>query len=169
MQLLRDNMDSLMSVLDAFVHDPLVEWEDEKRKLVSTTASGCTRGLTGGVGARAVATEQREGVGRPAHAGEERAEPDREEAAGGVLDEQGAAREGDLDGQPRADAHTGGDGLHEPGASVSVLAGQHGLILVCRARCTPGGCRGIDSCKPASWTGATTFPGHAGYGVGRVC
>lgn len=34
MQLLRDNKDSLMSVLDAFVHDPLVEWEDEKRKLV---------------------------------------------------------------------------------------------------------------------------------------
>jgi serine/threonine-protein kinase ATR len=23
-----------MSVLDAFIHDPLVEWEDEKRKLV---------------------------------------------------------------------------------------------------------------------------------------
>ena len=35
MQLLRDNKDSLMSVLDAFLHDPLVEWEDEKRKLVS--------------------------------------------------------------------------------------------------------------------------------------
>jgi serine/threonine-protein kinase ATR len=34
MQLLRDNKDSLMSVLDAFVHDPLVEWEDERRKLV---------------------------------------------------------------------------------------------------------------------------------------
>ncbi|KAF9462064.1 hypothetical protein BDZ94DRAFT_1283268 [Collybia nuda] len=34
MQLLRDNKDSLMSVLDAFIHDPLVEWEDEKRKLV---------------------------------------------------------------------------------------------------------------------------------------
>ncbi|KAJ7639483.1 hypothetical protein FB45DRAFT_977215 [Roridomyces roridus] len=33
MQLLRDNKDSLMSVLDAFIHDPLVEWEDEKRKL----------------------------------------------------------------------------------------------------------------------------------------
>ncbi|KAH9948812.1 hypothetical protein B0H21DRAFT_777700 [Amylocystis lapponica] len=32
MQLLRDNKDCLMSVLDAFVHDPLVEWEDEKRK-----------------------------------------------------------------------------------------------------------------------------------------
>ncbi|KAJ7156082.1 hypothetical protein C8R43DRAFT_884346 [Mycena crocata] len=35
MQLLRDNKDSLMSVLDAFIHDPLVEWEDEKRKLMS--------------------------------------------------------------------------------------------------------------------------------------
>ncbi|PCH40938.1 hypothetical protein WOLCODRAFT_69995 [Wolfiporia cocos MD-104 SS10] len=34
MQLLRDNRDTLMSVLDAFVHDPLVEWEDEKRKKV---------------------------------------------------------------------------------------------------------------------------------------
>ncbi|KAJ3474989.1 hypothetical protein NLI96_g12128 [Meripilus lineatus] len=34
MQLLRDNKDTLMSVLDAFVHDPLVEWEDEKRKLM---------------------------------------------------------------------------------------------------------------------------------------
>ncbi|EAU84196.2 atypical/PIKK/ATR protein kinase [Coprinopsis cinerea okayama7 len=32
MDLLRNNMDSLMSVLDAFIHDPLVEWEDEKRK-----------------------------------------------------------------------------------------------------------------------------------------
>ncbi|PBK93781.1 hypothetical protein ARMGADRAFT_1100399 [Armillaria gallica] len=30
--LLRDNKDSLMTVLDAFIHDPLVEWEDEKRK-----------------------------------------------------------------------------------------------------------------------------------------
>lgn len=35
MQLLRDNKDALMSVLDAFVHDPLVEWEDEKRRMVS--------------------------------------------------------------------------------------------------------------------------------------
>jgi serine/threonine-protein kinase ATR len=34
MQLLRDNKDSLMSVLEAYVHDPLVEWEDEKRKKV---------------------------------------------------------------------------------------------------------------------------------------
>ncbi len=34
LQLLRDNKDSLMNVLDAFVHDPLVEWEDEKRKRV---------------------------------------------------------------------------------------------------------------------------------------
>lgn len=34
MQLLRDNKDALMSVLDAFIHDPLVEWEDEKRRMV---------------------------------------------------------------------------------------------------------------------------------------
>ncbi|KAG0703892.1 hypothetical protein DFH29DRAFT_981716 [Suillus ampliporus] len=33
MQLLRDNKDPLMSVLDAFIHDPLVEWEDETRKI----------------------------------------------------------------------------------------------------------------------------------------
>ncbi|KAI6130247.1 hypothetical protein EDD16DRAFT_1076970 [Pisolithus croceorrhizus] len=33
MQLLKNNKDSLMSVLDAFIHDPLVEWEDEKRKM----------------------------------------------------------------------------------------------------------------------------------------
>ncbi|KAI0053695.1 hypothetical protein FA95DRAFT_478808 [Auriscalpium vulgare] len=33
LQLLRDNKDTLMSVLDAFVHDPLVEWEDEKRRI----------------------------------------------------------------------------------------------------------------------------------------
>ncbi|CAE6443988.1 unnamed protein product [Rhizoctonia solani] len=34
MHLLRDNYGSLISVLDAFVHDPLVEWEDQKRKNV---------------------------------------------------------------------------------------------------------------------------------------
>ncbi|KZV76007.1 hypothetical protein PENSPDRAFT_570505 [Peniophora sp. CONT] len=33
-EILRDNSDTLMSVLDAFVHDPLVEWEDEKRRQV---------------------------------------------------------------------------------------------------------------------------------------
>ncbi|KAI0700624.1 hypothetical protein BC835DRAFT_1404834 [Cytidiella melzeri] len=33
MQLLRDNKDCLMSVLDAFIHDPLVEWEDEQRRM----------------------------------------------------------------------------------------------------------------------------------------
>lgn len=37
MQLLRDNKDTLMSVLDAFIHDPLVEWEDEKRKKVRSS------------------------------------------------------------------------------------------------------------------------------------
>ncbi|KAG8747053.1 serine/threonine-protein kinase M1 [Ceratobasidium sp. 414] len=35
MQLLRDNYGPLISVLDAFVHDPLVEWEDQKRRNVS--------------------------------------------------------------------------------------------------------------------------------------
>lgn len=35
MQLLRDNKDVLMSVLDAFIHDPLVDFEDEKRRIVS--------------------------------------------------------------------------------------------------------------------------------------
>ena len=35
MGLLRENKDTLMTVLDAFIHDPLVEWEDEKRKIVS--------------------------------------------------------------------------------------------------------------------------------------
>ena len=35
MGLLRRNKDCLMSVLDAFVHDPLVEWEDEKKKMVN--------------------------------------------------------------------------------------------------------------------------------------
>ncbi|THU91880.1 hypothetical protein K435DRAFT_967914 [Dendrothele bispora CBS 962.96] len=35
-QLLRDNKASLASVLDAFIHDPLVEWDEEKRKLERT-------------------------------------------------------------------------------------------------------------------------------------
>lgn len=49
LQLLRDNKDSLMNVLDAFVHDPLVEWEDEKRKLVRCLFFVCARTrLTGG-------------------------------------------------------------------------------------------------------------------------
>ncbi|KZS97819.1 hypothetical protein SISNIDRAFT_472705 [Sistotremastrum niveocremeum HHB9708] len=39
MQLLRDNRDSLMSVLDAFIHDPLVEWEDERKRLVTEASS----------------------------------------------------------------------------------------------------------------------------------
>ena len=34
MQLLRDNRDTLMSVLDAFVHDPLVEWENGRGRRV---------------------------------------------------------------------------------------------------------------------------------------
>jgi phosphatidylinositol kinase/protein kinase (PI-3 family) len=39
MRLLRENKDTLMSILDAFIHDPLVEWRDEKRKQVCNIAS----------------------------------------------------------------------------------------------------------------------------------
>ncbi|EIN10974.1 hypothetical protein PUNSTDRAFT_63830 [Punctularia strigosozonata HHB-11173 SS5] len=42
MQLLRDNKDTLMSVLDAFIHDPLVEWEDESRKRASNHVRSST-------------------------------------------------------------------------------------------------------------------------------
>lgn len=34
MQLLRVNKDSLINVLEAYVHDPLVEWQDERNKKV---------------------------------------------------------------------------------------------------------------------------------------
>jgi len=40
LQILRTNKDCLMSVLDAFIHDPLMEWEDEKRRLVRTYTTG---------------------------------------------------------------------------------------------------------------------------------
>ncbi len=39
MGLLRENKDTLMTVLGPFIHDPLVEWEDEKRKIVSPEES----------------------------------------------------------------------------------------------------------------------------------
>jgi serine/threonine-protein kinase ATR len=32
MEILRDNKDSLTSVLEAFVHDPLVEWEQARQR-----------------------------------------------------------------------------------------------------------------------------------------
>jgi len=44
MSLLRENKDTLMTVLDAFIHDPLVEWEDEKRKIVSSEEIWFQRG-----------------------------------------------------------------------------------------------------------------------------
>lgn len=43
MGLLRENKDTLMTVLDAFIHDPLVEWEDEKRKIVSAEKKGLNK------------------------------------------------------------------------------------------------------------------------------
>ena len=38
LRLLRENKDCLMNVLDAFVHDPLVEWEEKRRRLERTNA-----------------------------------------------------------------------------------------------------------------------------------
>lgn len=38
-RLFRANKESLMSVLDAFLHDPLVEWETDRRKLVRENSS----------------------------------------------------------------------------------------------------------------------------------
>ena len=43
MGLLRENKDTLMTVLDPFIHDPLVEWEDEKRKIVSRILEDMTK------------------------------------------------------------------------------------------------------------------------------
>jgi serine/threonine-protein kinase ATR len=42
MQLLRDNRECLMTVLEAFIHDPLVEWQDELRDRVSHTLRALT-------------------------------------------------------------------------------------------------------------------------------
>jgi len=43
MQILRQNKDALMSVLEAFVHDPLVEWEDERRNQERTKSRNASR------------------------------------------------------------------------------------------------------------------------------
>ncbi|KAI0092138.1 hypothetical protein BDY19DRAFT_928481 [Irpex rosettiformis] len=34
LQLLRDNKDTLMSILDAFIHDPLTDWQEEKTRML---------------------------------------------------------------------------------------------------------------------------------------
>jgi serine/threonine-protein kinase ATR len=34
MKVLRENKDTLMAILDAFVHDPLLEWEEQATKQV---------------------------------------------------------------------------------------------------------------------------------------
>ncbi|KAG9015870.1 serine/threonine-protein kinase M1 [Tulasnella sp. JGI-2019a] len=43
MQILRENKDSLMSVLEAFVHDPLVEWEDERKNQERSKSRSASR------------------------------------------------------------------------------------------------------------------------------
>ena len=54
-----------MSVLDAFIHDPLVEWEDEKRKLVSCNSLETLHFLTYQTltGTRAFTPEPSQSVG----------------------------------------------------------------------------------------------------------
>jgi serine/threonine-protein kinase ATR len=49
LQTLRDNRDSLMSVLEAFIHDPLVEWQEQKRREVSLRAQSSIISLAVGV------------------------------------------------------------------------------------------------------------------------
>lgn len=40
LQLLRDNRDCLISILDAFIHDPLTDWYEERIKLVRALSCG---------------------------------------------------------------------------------------------------------------------------------
>jgi serine/threonine-protein kinase ATR len=44
---LRENKDSLTSVLEAFIHDPLVEWQDQKRREVSLRTIWEAPGMSG--------------------------------------------------------------------------------------------------------------------------
>lgn len=46
-ELLRENKDSLTSVLEAFIHDPLVEWQDQKRREVSLRTIWEAPGMSG--------------------------------------------------------------------------------------------------------------------------
>lgn len=45
MELLQENKDSLISVLEAFIHDPLVEWQEQKRREVRLGAMCVPRRL----------------------------------------------------------------------------------------------------------------------------
>jgi phosphatidylinositol kinase/protein kinase (PI-3 family) len=42
MEVLRENKDSLISVLEAFIHDPLVEWQEAKRREVCAFSAPST-------------------------------------------------------------------------------------------------------------------------------
>jgi serine/threonine-protein kinase ATR len=41
MEVLRENKDSLISVLEAFIHDPLVEWQEAKKREVRAIDLSC--------------------------------------------------------------------------------------------------------------------------------
>lgn len=52
-----------MSVLDAFIHDPLVEWEDEKRRMVGKPFILDSHILNRWIGAGTIATKSSQGFG----------------------------------------------------------------------------------------------------------
>ena len=85
MQLLRDNKDSLMSVLDAFIHDPLVEWEDEKRKMVSEKVSREVRPLKTNNDTGPRSAQCRQVLDGSASPGQECTSPHRAETERGVF------------------------------------------------------------------------------------
>ncbi|KAL0950115.1 hypothetical protein HGRIS_010112 [Hohenbuehelia grisea] len=62
MQILRDNKDSLMSVLDAFIHDPLVEWQKEKERI--NNAPHRRNQVKPSVDLRALAVQANSGIGK---------------------------------------------------------------------------------------------------------
>lgn len=78
MRILRDNKDSLMSVLEAMIHDPLVEWgaDDRKHKVSESVA---LESLTVSLNASSPLTE---GSTRPSSQGSsQELGPDQAEAA----------------------------------------------------------------------------------------
>lgn len=143
MRILRENKDSLMSVLEAFVHDPLVEWEADKAKIVSLPClSGAISlpmlisrshtsifSLAGPdpegqaeVERAQVETASRPGRGRGSAddrvARVQGARPDRAQAEGGpgrVCRARGAdPDQGDLGREPGRGCHPGGDQQAQP-------------------------------------------------------
>lgn len=120
MQLLRDNRDSLMSMLNAFIHDPLVEWEDEKKKMVSGQATQHYNQLHSLPGSRSA--QRCQVFYRSTASRQECVTPDRTKVAGNLLallreitDTRCRRRKGDLNKQFGPDANTRSDGRCQSG------------------------------------------------------